>query len=130
MLVSMTVNINSDANPAPRPARCNFCVRYPAPGGKWTFVAIRLANWWSNGAIPLWMPPSVGDLITLHPAHGQELEGGPVYRVVDRMWVTAVYGSGSWPLGKAAPVEGPLMEIIVEPAPGLYADQAPSGDDD
>jgi hypothetical protein len=41
------------------------------------------------------------------------------------MWSYAAFGSVVWPYGKSEPAEGPMLDIIVEPAEGVYRDEAP-----
>jgi hypothetical protein len=104
--------------------RCRFMARYPAGGGKWLFRHIDMLTPEGGGRPLLEHPPAPGDLIALQGAARDE-PGGPVFRVIDRMWVHPAYGSGSWPFGSPVPQQGPMLEIIVEPAEGLYADETP-----
>jgi hypothetical protein len=78
--------------------------------------------------VPFEYPPAVGDLISLWDSdlHNRGLpqpEGGPVFRVIDRQWGHVSWGSAMWPYGKNEPIEGPLVDIIVEPAKGAYRDE-------
>jgi hypothetical protein len=77
--------------------RCMFSVRYPAGDGHWWYQRMSIAN--PDGAASVAMePPLVGDLISLWDTHNQP-EGGPVFRVVDRCWGHAAWGSVIWPYG-------------------------------
>lgn len=105
--------------------RVGFMIRYPAGDGKWWFRPVYLPAP-ADSSMPMAYPPAPGDLISLYDdrdGENHQPEGGPVFRVVARMWNHAAYGSGSWPYGRPEPVEGPLLDIIAEPAPGLYADE-------
>jgi hypothetical protein len=105
-----------------------FKVRYPAGDGLYRFEWVDIHTPGGAGHHPMEHPPLIGDLVILptrRPGGEPPLEGGPVFRVIDRMWGHSEYGSAHWPYGANSPVAGPLLEIIVEPARGLYADQAP-----
>lgn len=102
--------------------RCIFSVRYPAGDGRWWYQRMMIANP-GGGSIPM-EPPLIGDLISLWGDMRTQPEGGPVFRVIDRCWMHASWGSGTWPYGAAEPSEGPLMDIILEPAGGRpYVDE-------
>ena len=103
-------------------ATCRFSVRYPAAGGKWRFQRAHESSWDTGGAVVTDHPAAIGDLVLLtDPA----LDGGPVFRVVDRMIAYPQYGSWNWPAGRPQPERGPLIEVIAEPAAGLYINEAP-----
>jgi hypothetical protein len=106
--------------------RVKFSVRRPAPGGQWHYETLYFQSRQGNTILPLEYPPAVGDLIVLQlqPAPAYQA-GGPVFRVLERMWVHAMYGSPDWRYGEDGPRTGPLLDIIVEPAEGLYRDEAP-----
>lgn len=109
--------------------RCLFAIRYPAGGGTWWYRRVLIADPAGQGYLVTAWPPSPGDLITLWD---QDLErrglpqpdGGPCFRVVERCWGHPGWGSATWPYGAAAPSDGPLADIIVEPAAGPYRDEA------
>lgn len=70
-------------------------------------------------------PPVVGDLITLT----YKVQGYPAlgtYRVVERSWLYAAYGSSSWPRDQVRPVEPTMLQLIVEEAVGPFADEVDS----
>ena len=109
--------------------KCKFAIRYPAGGGKWRFVTATVeAPTGYAPFVPIEHPPVVGDLVVLHDSREGPLDGGPVFRVIDRMWVYPAYGSPSWPYRSFGPTGGPLLEIVAEPARGLYADETPHCD--
>ena len=113
-----------------RAPHCKFAIRYPAGDGKWRYQTVLIASYERGVHVPMAYPPAPGDLITLwdsgrHRRGQPPLEGGPVFRVVDRMWSHAGYGSVTWPYGKSEPAEGPLVDIIVESAESVYRDETP-----
>jgi hypothetical protein len=107
--------------------RVKFAVRYPAGEGRWHYETVMIRSWEGSVHTPMDCPPAIGDLIILYDTDRPRrqlppLKGGPVFRVVDRLWSHAMYGSVTWPYGKTEPSEGPLLDIIVEPSEGVYAD--------
>lgn len=110
--------------------RVRFAVRYPAGDGRWRYEPVDIANPDGAGFSALEYPPAPGDLISLwdRSLHARGLpqpEGGPVFRVLDRWWSHSSWGSADWPYGEQVPRSGPLLDVIVEPADGLYRDEAP-----
>jgi hypothetical protein len=106
--------------------RCQFAVRYPAGDGKWRYQPVDIASPGGGAFVPMTWPPVVGDLISLWDRGKYQPEGGPLFRVVDRGWMHASWGSADWPYGESEPRTGPLVDIIVEPASqGVYRDETP-----
>jgi len=110
--------------------RVRYAVRYPAGDGRWRYEPVDIAHPDGSGFIPVEHPPAVGDLINLYDRSRAArklppLEGGPVFRVLARLWVHSSWGSADWPYGEREPRSGPLLDIIVEPADGPYRDEAP-----
>ena len=105
--------------------RCHFAVRYPAGEGKWRYQPISIAGPGGGYTLDTAWVPQPGDLISLWDRSGDrpQPDGGPVFRVVDRLWSHASWGSANWPYGKNEPQEGPMVDIIVEPAEGPYRDE-------
>lgn len=72
-------------------------------------------------------PPVVGDLIGLSgdttdpddEEHSVEVHG--TWRVVARQWVPAGYGSVVWPLGADRPAEPTWLDLMLEPAEGMFS---------
>lgn len=71
-------------------------------------------------------PPAVGDLIDLRgttadpadPENSVRFDGA--YRVIDRAWRPASYGSPTWPFGERQ--TGPeWLDVMVEPAAEFFA---------
>lgn len=107
------------------PVHCNFAVRRPAAGGGAHYEPLYFQTWHGNTFLPLTHPPVVGDLIVLQPDPSPAYETGDLFfRVIERMWTPTQYGSMSWKYGTPMPAEGPALDIIVEPADGLYQDEA------
>jgi hypothetical protein len=104
------------------PVQCNFIVRRPAQDSQWHYEPLYFQTWYGNTFLPLAYPPAAGDLIILQPH--PESDGGPVYQVIERMWMPTQYGSMSWKYGTSMPEVGPSLDIIVEPAEGLYRNEA------
>ncbi|WP_435244935.1 hypothetical protein [Streptomyces tendae] len=70
-------------------------------------------------------PPAVGDLIYLWDTGKRE---GGTYEVLARQWLHSSYGSTDWPAGEQRPLEGPLLDVVVQPAVGVFRDEAPVSD--
>lgn len=102
--------------------QCSFIARYPAGGGKWRYQRISPAVP-AGAGIPMALPPSPGDIIILYDSRDPQPEGGPFWRVIERMFTYPVYGSWAWPYGEAEPRTGPTVEMTVEPAGGLFRDE-------
>lgn len=107
-----------------------FAVRFPAGSGTWRYEHISVANPGGQDVIALEYPPAIGDLISVWDSDRArrqlpQPEGGPMYRVLDRWWTHSSWGSADWPYGEQMPRSGPLLEIILEPAEGLYRNEAP-----
>jgi hypothetical protein len=108
-------------------AVCHFYVRTPAGDGQFTYEPITLDSASGDGRLRTAHPPLPGDLILLSDSHSKK---GGIFRVLERCWYHASYLSTYWPVLEPLPVEGPGMDIIVEPAEGLFRDEAPSADED
>lgn len=108
--------------PAHAIVRCHFYIRTRADGG-WRYTSVHTGlNATSESHLATTHPPAVGDQITLYDPI---TKAGGVYRVLERAWSHAEYGSADWPYLQAMPQAGPSLEIIVEPARGLFRDEAP-----
>lgn len=71
-------------------------------------------------------PPIIGDLAYLSghtpdpgDPEGPALGAGGAYRVVDRAWAPAAYGSQSWSYGERQ-TEPERLDVMLEPAGGLF----------
>lgn len=107
--------------------RCAFYVRTPADQGQFRYERFWVANRQGDGAIWTAHPPQVSDLISLWDDTKKD---GGVYQVIDRHWLHTSWGSVNWPYNEREPKTGPTLEIIVEPAEGIFHNQAPSQEDD
>lgn len=106
----------------PMDVRCVFRLRVQVtdvPTYRYDHVDVRGPE--GNGELSMVHPPLIGDLVLLPPV-------GTV-RVVDRCWSESSYGSTYWPYLSPHPTVGPRLELIVEQAEGLYADEAEESDD-
>lgn len=110
------------AEPVIRPVRCTFDVRTPAVGGLFRYTHVSLDSPRFDGMLETFFPPAIGDLITLsHLAAGV----GGAYRVVDRHWRQASYGSNLWPIGEPQPTVGPWLTVVVERDEDAIRNEAP-----
>lgn len=113
--------MNGQTRPVP-PVRCTFYLRAPVdprdPGAGARYEVLPIL---SPGAVTVGLPivsteypPEIGDRV-----------GGVsgMYRVVDREWIYPERGSKHWPINEPRPVVGPSLMLIVERAPGMFADQ-------
>jgi hypothetical protein len=105
--------------------RCNFAVRYPAGDDTWRYQGVDVPTPGGGGFSEMEHPPPTGALVLLYDRSGR-LDGGPYFRVVDQLWSYPAWGSVTWPYGAASPQQGPLVDIIVEPAGSPYKDEAPT----
>jgi len=106
--------------------RVKYAVRYPAGDGRYRYQSVEMASPGGSTFVPLEHLPAVGDTVSrwdsqLHRQNLPQPEGGPVFAVVARHWGYVSWGSATWPYGEREPREGPLVDIIVEPAEGPYA---------
>lgn len=100
------------------PARVSLTIRTNHPNGHSTYEEIDIHSWYGDGTLTTYYPPAVGDVIA--PTAGR------MYRVIERYWSHAAYGSVLHPHGNDGPMEGPHLHCIVEPASGPYRNQAPT----
>lgn len=108
-------------------ARLTFYLRSPGPRpGTSTYAP--LSHHAENSAGDLYTDhiPAVGDLVTL-PGTKQL-----TFRVVDRDWAWPVRGSLAWGVRSLHQAEsGPMLQIIVEAAPGgPFADEYDNSDEE
>jgi len=115
------IDVNALLRFAPQ---CWFSVRTPVDGGLFRYDRrYTEAGGDRDGCVPFLIPPSTGDLVLLWNADDRSCA---TYRVVERDWSYAAYGSGAWPYGERTPLVGPILQIIVEAAEGPFRDEAPS----
>lgn len=109
--------------------QCRFYVRTQVSDDPllYRYEPVIVRDYEGSGASHLRHPPAIGDLIGLA---GNTKPTRGVFRVIDRSWFHADYGSASWPFGNAEPVDGPLLDLIVVPADGLFVNEAPSEEDE
>ncbi len=108
-------------------ALCRFYIRSPVEGGQFRYEQISLASSQMDCRLRTAHPPLPGDLIFLWDSYKKE---GGMFRVIERAWHHAGWGSMVWPYTEMLPTEGPGADIIVEPAEGLFRDEAPIPDED
>lgn len=104
---------NNDATDTAGLVRCLYYVREDAPGG-YRYRMLRTDGPTASARQPTRFPPDTGDLITL---------SGETYLVLARAWTPIVYGSKSWLHGAPHPTDGPLLDVVLIPDPGLFADE-------
>ncbi len=110
--------------PLPHPSAvvlCRFYVRSPAGDGQFRYESVEVGNRAGDGRLPTPHPPLPGDLVFLWDT--TEKKGGQ-FRVIERAWSHASWGSVNWPHSETMPVHGPSLDIIVEAADGLFRDEA------
>lgn len=111
--------------------QCAFYVRTQVtddpPTYRYDMVNVRGDKWGDSGRLVTPHPPMVGDQIWLNDSNNT-LTGQ--YKVIERDWAHAAYGSGNWPLGSPHPKVGPSLHIIVVPGEGLFRDEAPVPDEE
>lgn len=104
-------------------AQCEFHVRTKATDAPtWHYARMWLEGPTGGGYLCTEHPPAVGDTIRLYD---RLTKSGGVFRVVERSWNHASYGSTYWPHAEDRPRVGPLLEIVVEQAEGLFRGEAP-----
>lgn len=107
--------------------QCAFVTRTPAADGKFTYEQIQVDARDYRGRLPTAHPPAVGDTVWLWDRYKKE---GGIYKVVERHWSHPMYLSGAWPHGEPWPTTSPTLDMLVEPAEGLYRDEAPIPEED
>lgn len=103
-------------------AHCRFYVRTGDPG-LFRYESVALASWAGTLDLPTPHPPLAGDLISLYDV---DTHAGGQYRVIERAWSHASYGSVHWPYGEPLAAVGPTLDIIVVPDAGPFRDEAPA----
>jgi len=93
-------------------ARCSFFVRRSAADG-WLYERGKMHGG-PEGTLTI-VPPAVGDLIYV--------EDVGTCVVVTRSWTYASWGSMDWPYNAPTAIVPPLLDLIVEPADGPFADE-------
>ncbi|MET7477984.1 hypothetical protein ABZT17_26960 [Streptomyces sp. NPDC005648] len=104
-----------------KPVVCSFYIRTPAESGQFYYDRVNVGSYHGDGKLHTPQPPQVGDL--LHLWDTVKRDGG-TYVVLARQWLYSSYGSTNWPVLEQQPTVGPLLEVIVEPAEGVFRDQA------
>lgn len=110
-----------------KPVVCSFSIRTPADHGLYRYERVNIASPHYDGKMHTPYPPTVGDLIHLWDTINK---AGGTYQVLARQWLHSSYGSTNWPLLEQQPTVGPLLEVIVEPAEGVFRNEAPAHDDE
>lgn len=100
--------------------QCSFYVRSPVESGGYYYDHVSVGGYQADGCLWTSHPPQVGDIIHLWD---QNTKSGGQYRVIERAWMHSSYGSANWPYGQAEPTGGPMLDVIVEAAEGLFRDQ-------
>lgn len=103
--------------------RCSFYVRYPEGEG-WRYESVVMNT--PTSYLVTENPPAIGDLIFLSGKGQDDIQG--YFEVVGRSWLHSSWGSVNWPYGKPESQVGPMLDLIVEPSPGLFVDEVVSDD--
>jgi hypothetical protein len=93
--------------------RCSFYNRTPAEGG-YRYDRIEVRGPRGDDKLHVPAAPLVGDRIFLT---------NDLYVVLARQFAYASWGSHDWPLVELHALHGPLVDLIVEPASGLFVDE-------
>ena len=120
------------------PVRCDYTLRTedgtdPDTGEtRYRYTPIVIANPTGDGCLLTFTPPAVGDHILLtadRPAEGLDVISG-LFKVYDRMWHPAGWGSTHWSHGSNSRMQTePLwLELFVDAAPGLYVNEVDDTD--
>ncbi|WAZ20194.1 hypothetical protein STRCI_001293 [Streptomyces cinnabarinus] len=110
-----------------RPVVCSFHIRTPAEVGQFRYDHVNIGSPHGDGKLHTPYPPQVGDLIHLWDPF--EKKGG-TFEVLARQWLHSSYGSTNWPVLAQQPTVGPLLDLIVQPAEGVFRNEAPHTEED
>lgn len=103
--------------------RCSFYERIQVTADPtYRYEKIEIASSRNDGVLRTPYPPAVGDLITLYD---RLRKAGGTYRVIERAWSHASFGSTNWPLGLKDAHVGPMLDVVVEPTVGPFVNEAP-----
>ena len=106
--------------------RCGFYLRTVVTDGPlaYHYEPLDLHHYGHRG-LATFHPPLVGDLIDLDTREPNGKICTATYKVIERCWRHVTYGSMYWPHHLPNPVEGPILEVVVECAEGLFRHEAP-----
>lgn len=104
---------------------CSFYIRMAVDGG-YRYEPVSIASPQGDGALRTEHAPAIGDRIHLWDS---TRNSGGEYVVLARSWLHSSYGSTNWPYAERNPHTGPRLDIIVEPASGVFEDEVSDGDD-
>lgn len=106
--------------------RCSFAERVYVAGslrttGGFRYTRISRGGPGGDDFLHTDHPPDVGDHIFLW----DQSEDGPRgnFVVIERSWTHSAFGSADWPRTEPRPTVGPMLDIIVEKAEGMYRDE-------
>ncbi len=104
---------------------CHFYVRVPV-GDQFRYDRVNVSGPQGDSTLHTEYPPLVGDLIHLYDKQGHQGQ----FRVIERAWMHSSWGSFNWPYGEPRSKVGPTLDLIVEPADGLFVNEAPTPDEE
>jgi hypothetical protein len=107
--------------------RCNFYRRTPVTDGRYRYDFIQHGDHAGDGFLRTPHPPLVGDLINLYDPQAKT---AGTYRVIERSWTHSAWGSPNGPYGEPRPHVGPILDVVVETAEGVFRDEAPLEEED
>ncbi|WP_329214848.1 hypothetical protein OG352_05335 [Streptomyces sp. NBC_01485] len=110
-----------------KPIVCSFYIRTPAEQGQFHYEPVNVSSPHYDGKMHTLYAPAVGDLIHLWDTTKKQ---GGTFEVLARHWLHSSYGSTSWPVLEQQPTVGPLLDLIVQAAEGVFRDQAPLPDEE
>lgn len=113
----------------PELAEVSWYVRRPAPEGGWYYDHIDVRSP-GGSAQPVRFVPAVGDVVTVGGEDPGTGKTSGTFRVIDRTWLYPSWGSMNWPHGQTEPTRGPMVQILMEEARGLFVDERTRPEDE
>ncbi len=103
-------------------ADCAFYLRtLVSEAPTWRYTMIHLNGPRGDGKLRTKTPPAVNDLIHLW----DELTNtGGTYVVRKRYWLHSSFGSWNWPVLEQRATTPPMLDVIVDMAESIFADEA------
>lgn len=102
--------------------RCHFYVRTQVNlGSGYRYHSIAVREPAGAGPVLLAEALAMGDLVSLRDENTQVVGS---YRVIERSWLHASYGSYDWPYNAPMATTPPMLDLIVVEAEGVFRNEA------